>query len=208
MIRRFLLLALALTATGCAGLRAPSATPTDAWPVRREALQALMTWELRGRIGVQLPEQGGQATLRWRHAPAQQEIDLSGPFGAGHVRLRQDPTGVRLQDARGRVVEDADAEALLQRVTGWQMPVSGLAFWVRGVPAPDSASQEQFDEAGRLQRLQQLGWDIQFLGYHDVAGYALPSRLYLTRPLTVAAPSESGGRIEIRLAISSWELGP
>ena len=207
MIRRFLLLALALTATGCAGLRAPPATPTDAWPVRREALQALTTWELRGRVGVQLPEQGGQATLRWRHAPAQQQIDLSGPFGAGHVRLRQDQNGIRLQDARGHVVDGADAEALLQRVTGWQVPVSGLVYWVRGVPAPDSASREQFDDAGRLQRLHQLGWDIQFLGYHEIAGYALPSRLYLTRPLAAAAQGEPG-HLEIRLAISSWELSP
>lgn len=205
MIRRFLLLALALTATGCAALRPPSVTPADAWPARREALQALTTWELRGRVGVQLPEQGGQATLRWRHAPSHQEIDLSGPFGAGHVRLRQDQNGIRLHDARGQLVEGIDAEALLQRVTGWQVPVSGLVFWVRGVPAPDSAGHEQFDDAGRLQRLQQLGWDIQFLDYREVAGYALPSRMYLTRPLPAAAHSEPG-HIEIRLAISRWEL--
>lgn len=205
MIRRFLLLTLALTATGCAALRAPSVTPADAWPVRREALQALTIWELRGRVGVQLPAQGGQATLRWRHAPQHQEIDLSGPFGAGHIRLRQDQNGIRLQDARGRVVDGADAEALLQQVTGWQVPVSGLVFWVRGVPVPDSASDEQFDDAGRLRRLHQLGWDIQFLAYHEVAGYALPSRLYLTRPLPAAVHDEPG-HIEIRLAISSWEL--
>lgn len=208
MIPRFLLATLALTAAGCATLRPPPAiVDAGEWQLRRDAVQALVRWELRGRVAVQLPAQGGQATVRWRHAPDTQEIDLSGPFGAGHVRLRQDAHGIRLYDARARVIDGVDAEELLHRTTGWHVPVSGLIFWVRGVPAVDAAYQLEFDERGRLRVLHQLGWEIQFLAYRDVQGYELPSRLYLTRPLPEAASAAGDvGRIEIRFAISSWDL--
>lgn len=200
-------LALAILIASCAPLPpsgpAPTATEVEA---RRAALRALDHWDLRGRVAVRLPDQGAQASLRWRHQTNREEIDLVGPFGGGHARLQYDAGGARLRDARGREYEGADPEKLLYQATGWHVPLAGLAYWIRGLPAPDAASAQALDDHGRLRALKQLGWDVEFLGYERVHEYELPSKIFLMRRLTGHAGETDDPRIEVRVVVSSWDL--
>lgn len=205
---RFPVLGLAALAASCAPLppRGPAPSP-DVIEARRAPLQAIARWDLRGRVGVRLPDEGAQATLRWRHHRDGEELDLTGPFGGGHARLRYDASGAHLRDARGREYRGTDPEVLLFQTTGWHVPLGGLAYWIRGLPLPNMAAAEEFDDRGRLRVLKQLGWDIEFLAYDDVGEYELPSKLYLTRKLPARADADDA-RIEVRLVISMWNVGP
>ena len=202
---RFLVLMLAATAASCAPLppRGPAPSP-DIVEARRAALQAIARWDLRGRVGVRLPDEGAQASLRWRHGRDGEELDLTGPFGGGHARLQYDASGARLRDARGREYQGTDPEMLLYQTTGWHVPLGGLVYWMRGLPLPDVASAEELDDRGRLRMLKQLGWDIEFLTYSTVGEYELPSKVYLTRRF----PANAAAHIEVRLVVSSWDVGP
>ena len=192
---------LLLLATGCAALPPPGAAPSpEVVQQRRAALSSIAYWDLRGRVGVRLPDEGAHASLRWRHRGDGEEVDLTGPFGGGHARLQYDATGARLRDARGREYQGADAETLLYRTTGWHVPLAALTYWIRGLPVPAVAAAEQLDEHGRLRALKQLGWDIEFLAYDSVGEYELPSKLYLAR-------GADATRVEVRLALSRWDIG-
>lgn len=187
---------------------APDAGPaSELIQARRAALQSIARWDLRGRVGVRLPDEGAQASLRWRHGDDGEQIDLTGPFGGGHARLQFDARGARLTDARGREHHDADAEALLLRATGWHVPLGGLTYWIRGLPIPEVASAEEIDEYGRLRLLRQLGWDIEFLSYDRVGAHQLPSKLFLARRLPGHAADADNARIEVRLVVNSWDIG-
>lgn len=208
MIYRVLVLTLAALAASCAPLPPSGPAPSaEAVQARRAALQSITQWDVRGRVGVRLPDEGAQASLRWRHRAGSEVLDLVGPFGGGHARLQYDANGARLRDARGREYDGADPEVLLYQATGWHVPLGGLAYWMRGLPLPDVASAEEFDDRGRLRVLKQLGWEIEFLAYGDVGEYELPSKLFLMRRLPARAGDVDDARIEVRLVVNSWDLG-
>ena len=83
----------------------------------------------------------------------------------------------------------SDAESLTAQVLGFRLPLAGLADWVRGAASASSPAKEEKDAEGRLTKLEQAGWQIE---YQDYAG-GRPSRMRLTYP-----------GIELRLAISKW----
>ena len=77
---------------------------------------------------------------------------------------------------------------------GWQLPVSNLLWWIRGLPAPDSRSRVSLDGNGRLATLQQDDWHVEYLGYAEENGLTLPSRIKL-----------EGRDLQITLVIKDWQ---
>lgn len=152
-------------------------------------------WELSARISITRGEEGWHAALQWREQNGQYRLQVSGPLGQGAFELTGSAGRVVLRDAQGRTLAAPDAESLLLQAIGWQLPVDGLRFWVRGLPAPAPAGEARAvrDTAGRLVRLAQDGWDIRYDRYRLQDGYAWPGRLKLAR-----------NDITVRLVIDSW----
>lgn len=179
--------------------RPPAAELEARWSAHAAVLAPLSQWTLRGRLAVRTDDRGGQAALSWRREADRHAIRLNGPFGQGAVRITQDAGGARLIDAAAREYQAATAEELLYLYTGWQLPVGKLEWWVRGLPAPGADPERGLDEAGRLRRLRQHGWEVRYESYQRVAGVDLPALLTLSRPADADHPA-----MEARLVIESW----
>jgi outer membrane lipoprotein LolB len=185
-----LLLMLALA--GCATPPAREAAPTA--PDLASARYA--NWQIRGRVSLIKGDQGWHASLNWREDGGRYRLDLSGPLGQGALRLEGDAAGVRLQTADGRDYRAQDADALVRSTTGWEFPVDGIRYWVRGVPVPGQPAAVKTDADGRLVSLAQSGWDIRYDRFQDVDGRAWPTRLQLTTD-----------DLSVRLVVDQWTLG-
>jgi len=206
-------MALLLAAvSGCAAIpeRPPVGDRDAAWSARAKQLGPLDSWEIRGRIGLRTADEGWQANLLWLRARDRHDIDLVGPLGSGHVKLHQDDSGAELRDSSQQVLRDSSAENLLLRATGWQLPVNGLSYWVRGLPAPDAASAHDLDEWGRLRTLRQLGWQVEFLDYDRLDAIELPSKLFIKRANGTSPGGNEGWNgdptLEVRVVIDRWLL--
>jgi outer membrane lipoprotein LolB len=184
-----LLLAL-ITACATHPAREPAPTALDLSSPR------YAIWQIRGRVSLIKGEQGWHASLNWREDAGHYRLDLSGPLGQGAVRVEGDDTNVRLQTADGRDYVAQDVDALVQKVTGWQFPVTGIRYWVRGVPVPGEAAVVKTDAGGRLVHLVQSGWDISYDRFEDLEGRSWPTRLRLT-----------ADDISVRLVVDEWTLG-
>lgn len=198
LFRLYAPLALMLLLASCA-TRPPL---TDAeldreWRQHSERLVQLSHWEARGRIAVRMDEEGWTAGLHWRQEPSSWHIRLLAPLGRGRYDLRGNAAGVQLRTPDDQLLMAGDARTLLQDNLGWQIPVSGLAYWVRGLPAPGGTpEQRQLDEHGRLRELQQDGWHIQYERYGLYSGSLdLPEKLTIERP-----------GLRLRLLIHTWKL--
>lgn len=201
------LLIPAVFIAGCAtAVPPPPAADVDAaWNLRQATLKPVTAWHVRGRLALRAADQGWHATMNWERDGERHRLDFTGPLGHGHLRLVQDDRGAELQDTEQRIWRAGDAESLLYRATGWRVPLDGLNYWIVGLAAPDSVSNRQLDAQGRLKRLTQSGWDIQFLEYNHYGSFDLPSKLFITR---------QGGRVEgkpvgdetleVRLSIERW----
>jgi len=180
--------------------RPPAAELEQLWQGHAATLTSLTYWELRGRLAVRVDERGGQAALSWSREAARHVIRLNGPFGSGAVRIVQDSSGARLQDAENRELAAGSAEELLLLYTGWNLPVVNLDWWLRGLPVPELDAERELDEAGRLRVLRQQGWEVQYQQYARIDRYDLPQRLTLTRAADTAAPA-----MEARFVIDRWQ---
>jgi outer membrane lipoprotein LolB len=166
---------------------------------REAALQADPEWTLAGRIAVSTGRDGGSGRIDWRQDGARYEVSLSAPVTRQSWRLRGDAGGAVLEGLEGGPRFGADAAAVLYEATGWDIPILALADWVRGARSDAlEPARVEFDADGRLARIEQGGWTIDYrwpeaaAGGHDALP-VLPVRLDARR-----------GEAKVRLIIDEW----
>lgn len=166
------------------------------WDQRQARLGALERWTLQGRVAIETARDGGTATLRWEQDRERYAMRIIAPLGQGTFELRGDAGSVTLRTPENQTLTASDPQALMQENLGWSMPVDGLQYWVRGLPAPGRPARHlRVDEAGRLRDLEQDGWRISLLRYTQVAGLDLPDKLYM-----------ENNPLRMRLVIGEWQL--
>ena len=157
-----------LLLTACAGT-APLTPEPDAasrlrYQQRVERLQGVPGFELGGRIAVTGAALSG--SLRWTQGTEGFELRVNGPFGAGAMELSGDGKTVRIRSKDVDLSTD-QPERLLFETSGWPLPLDALRYWVLGVPAPGPFEGLVIDADGRVLKLRQNGWDLDFSDYHD-----------------------------------------
>lgn len=203
LIMRTLGLALlALFITGCATVRETSTTTTTAakaqtWDQRAKTLAAIKNWQINGKIAVRTPKDSGSATIDWQQQHQRFLISLMGPLGSHNIKLSGEPGLVTAKSADGKQASAGSAEQLLAEQWGFNVPVSNLNYWVRGLPVPGTGARTHFDTSGnKLDQLEQQGWLVQFLSYKQVNGVALPDKIFI-----------SSSQLKVRMMIYQWQIG-
>ncbi|MCP4186540.1 MAG: outer membrane lipoprotein LolB [Gammaproteobacteria bacterium] len=155
-------------------------------------------WYIHGRAVIFVGDEVHNVGLKWRHRPDEFMIILEAPFGQGVFRLESMNSGalVKLSLPDGNVVYGEDAEATLGKVLGWSIPVSGLEFWIKGLPLKPEIFTQVLNGDGRLRSLQQKGWSIRYLDYFgfDHPAKGLPKKLYLKHE-----------ELALKIVVDSWQ---
>jgi outer membrane lipoprotein LolB len=154
----------------------------------------LLDWDMRGRISVTSEHDGWHASLFWQQKNDHYQLKIIGPLGQGTVELNGSEYRVSLRSTREpQPVVAASPERLLRRVMGWEVPVTGMRFWVRGLAVPDQRYRISVDSQGRPVRLKQSGWTILYSRYRKVQGVFLPVKITM-----------QNDRLKVKLIISRW----
>jgi outer membrane lipoprotein LolB len=192
---------LALVLVGCAApvVRAPSVDRTALWQTHRDRLTAIDSWRLTGRISIAAEDSAWHGALDWRRNGRDYRISLRAPLGSGGVQLQGDAEGVVMETSDGARYEAPDGESLLNQYFGMEVPVDGLTYWILGLPDPSLSGSVELNNEGRLQRLAQAGWTVDFLRYGAVKGNAgglmLPTKIFVEGELG-----------KVRLVVDQWML--
>ncbi len=195
-----LLVGLGLLLGGCAApLPEADTSPAAeaAFEARTAQLEALDSWRLVARLGLASGEEYWSAQLNWRVQEGQHVLDLSGPMGRGGGRLTLSESGRALLVTRsGERFQAQDPDALVARVLGESIPVSGMVYWVRGLLHPEASYQLDVDADGRPLEIHQSGWTIEYNEFEEIDGLAMPVTMVLERE-----------GVELRARIGRWQLG-
>ncbi len=202
-MKYWLTLGLTCVLGACSSLPVPTPLPGDTaealWQQRQPQLADIRHWAVSGRLAIITQQTGWHTRVRWTQHDDDYLIQLDTPLGQGAAELHGSAAAVMLRTAEGEFSADS-AEALLAQRLGWRLPVSGLRYWVRGLPDPGAAVERlTLDDAGRLTRLQQSGWDIEFRHY-TATPLALPDRIFL-----VSSGASPDAGLDIRLVIEQWD---
>ncbi len=181
----------------CTGITAPPAESNSDWVAQRTRLQALDQWELRGRVDVRYDNDSHTPRIQWQQQDQEYRIRLWGSFNAGNTLINGRPGHVTMEQD-GQVIDATSPEALILEQLGYELPVSYLEFWVRGLPSPESRAELEFNALNQLSRLQQAGWTVSYSDPRLYGDVALPARLEVTRP---------ENDIRLRFIGLNWTLG-
>ena len=123
-------------------------------------LGSQLSWQLRGKIGIRSDQGSANLSFVWDQSPHSYEISLTGILGAMVARLNGDAHEVVLTLPDGSEHHGSNIDALLEDQLGYQLPVSLLQYWVRGVPDPRftyKSTGDGFYQQGWRVELQQFG---------------------------------------------------
>lgn len=166
------------------------------WEAAKEKLASLESYVVTGKTAYSKGIRGGNSTLRWEQAKQKYVIELSAPIGSGTVRITGQPNMVSLMQPNGALAVAKTPESLLQQTLGFEIPISGLQFWSKGIPSSNSKpTRMMFDKSGRMAYLEQEGWTIQYLSFHEVKGLTLPEQITL-----------ENGPIKLKLLFNQWNF--
>jgi len=185
---------LTLMLSACASVPQRPTVSRESWPERRGALQALSSFQLRGRVGVAVNSEGFNGNLSWQQQGARSTLVIQGPLGVGATRVVAEGSALSVTSSKGAVLDDDQARTELSARLGFEPPISSLRYWILGVPDPSQPATETLGAEQRLAKLGQAGWEIQYTDYMPVGSESLPRRISLTRDAT-----------RVRLFIDQWQ---
>jgi outer membrane lipoprotein LolB len=196
--QRWLGLAVLLALSGCAGLQTAPQQSASSPEVHQQHLASLAdihSFDIQGRIGVQAEGKGFSGATRWHHAGEHDTIGLFSPLGGQVANIEKSASRVILTDGDGKTYQASDAETLTQQTMGWTLPMRGLPDWALGRPTSAPVDLAIWDAQGKLLRLKQSGWDIQYQAYMAADGHQLPSRITMSSP-----------KLNLKLLVERWQL--
>jgi outer membrane lipoprotein LolB len=168
----------------------------EAKRVQHQASLALIReFTLDGRIGVQADGRGFSGKMRWQHLSQFDAIDLYSPLGSKVVAIESNADAVTLTSSDGNTLTSSDVESLTEQTMGWRLPAHYLEDWALGRATAAPIASATWDGEGKLSKLSQDGWEIQYISYKASNGYQLPSKLNLRN-----------AKLYLKLVIDNWQL--
>jgi outer membrane lipoprotein LolB len=184
-VRRFAALGpIALVLASCAHAPPPPEVP---------AAQRGETISLSGRVAVQQEKENFSGLFQWVSRDGVDDVLLSDPLGQGVAKIVRSARETMLQLPDGRTQSAPDADALTERLLGFRLPLGGMSYWIMARPDPARPHQLTRDEKGRVERIAQDGWKIDYLSYVE----GRPRKLFISRP-----------DLEIKLVVDHWGREP
>lgn len=163
--------------------------------LRAKSISQLTSWKIRGRTVILQDKEGINVGLKWQEDNGQYLIKLEGPFSQGGVTLKGDADNVTLSTSDGQYYSAKTPEALIKEVVGWNLPVSALRDWVRGLPSSEQdITSLEYNDKGQLMHLEQGEWSIQFLRYIPFEDMSMPGKVFIKHP-----------SLSVKLIIADWD---
>ncbi len=186
-----------MVVAGCSHLNLTDEQRQANWQAHQQAVSVLESWDIVGRAAVAMKGRVYNLGLQWRQRPDSMQMLLQAPFGQGVIRIETIANGqFQLRLPKGQTFVNDSPEALLNQVVGWSIPLSGLKFWIRGLPQAEFDYQHHLNSNGFPSMIRQNQWRIDYQSYFADLQPALPRRIKLTH---------QDQDLELKLVVERWQ---
>lgn len=168
----------------------------DLSPITVIDVKQATAWELQGKLAIKTSDDKLSANLYWRHTEANDKLTLTTMLGTTVLTLESTPDAAHLH-IDGKDFKDDNAQRLLERVSGWSLPLADLPLWITGQVGPNDLINES-DSQGKPKLLTNTQtpppWQVTFLRWQSQSGATLPQQLTLER-----------GDLHLKLQLNQWQ---
>jgi outer membrane lipoprotein LolB len=186
---------------GACAVTPPRNVPELTAAQQQALLRELSVYTLDGRVAVRVGEKGWQANVQWQQRGDVSEVRLSGPFGAGALKLKLQGTELRMTDSRGHELRGEEAASALHEQLGFDPPLTSLRYWLLGLPDPAVAGESAGGTEATATEFDQQQWHLR----HEDFRMETTARGKLRLPRKLTATREE---IRLRLVVDRWRLRP
>lgn len=172
------LAALAILLSSCTTPPADPSQSEESFSDRERRLQAVATWEMRGRIAVDTGADAWQGRFTWSQDAEDLRVWIRGPLNSRPVEITGDGSELTVRTRREtRILENPETQ--LSELLGWWLPITSLPSWLLGLPDQRYGAAALVLDGALLSALQQRAWRLDFDEYarHDFA--RIPARIRL-----------------------------
>ena len=198
MIRRCVP-ALIAAATLAACARLPVGTDGRSLAERRDTLDSVASWELRGRLTIDTGDRAVQGRFNWQQDDDALELVVRNALGAGILRVTGPPDALTVT-ARGETRTLTDPETELSELVGWWLPVASLPYWLLGFPDGDFRAVTEPGADGTLASLEQRLWRVEYPEYGLAAIDGTASQVLVPRRIDMTHET-----LTLKLTIDDWQ---
>ncbi len=183
--------------TGCGeNLVKPSSETQLLWESHQQRLQTLNKWQLNGRVAVYNDHENWLIKVRWDQNLDKYQLHFYTPSGQGVAKLVGMSQQVEMFTAENQHYVAQHPDALVAQTFNINLPVTGLRFWIRGMPTPDVPIDNYYlNKQGYLTQLEQDGWKINFQTYAKSSNWFLPKKLLLTN-----------SQYKVKIIVLNWHI--
>jgi outer membrane lipoprotein LolB len=183
--------------TGC--VMSPQPTVNLNSTAHQISLNQENRWLIKGKIGFKSPEKKQSANFRWQQAQQQYQLNMTSIIGTSILKMQGDEQSVTLI-TDDEIYKDSDPSHLIWRVTGWQIPIEKLRFWIKG--QHQKHDKVITSEQGWVSQLQPScnncqNWIINYDNYKLVDEIWLPHKVVL---------NDSINNSQLLIRINQWDL--
>ncbi len=166
----------------------------ETWLSKRNKIESLTHFRSIAKFKIQYDDEQTSGLMNWVNKGDNYSIFISGPIGKILAKIIKTEQLVTLNVIDESEVSAPTAEELLEKSLGWSLPISGLVYWIKGIPDANFDYTLEFNKNGYLNFISQQGWEIKFLAYSNHENYQLPRKIVLSQE-----------NITITIIIKSWD---
>jgi outer membrane lipoprotein LolB len=162
---------------------------------REQQLANTDHWTLEGRIAESNGKDGGSGTLTWMQDGDRYDFTFRTPITGRSFRLTGGPNNALLEGLDGGPLQGPNAELLMRRALGWDVPLDELRAWVLGVRTQGADAELSFGNDKLPSLLLQDGWAISYPVWDNTRQPPLPVKVFAEKP-----------PYSVKLVISTWTI--
>lgn len=165
------------------------------WPLRHDQLRPLTRFTVQGYLEVCANQHKGiNLQFRWEQSFSRYQLQLID--AEGHVCLKivanKEQASLYIENM---VYSGKNAESLLKKHLGMEIPLRYFPDWLKGVPQANLRHERVLNPTKHVLTLRQAGWFIRYLRYHQIRSIDLPTQLCMMQE-----------NCYVRILITHWVL--
>ena len=197
--RIIILVTLTLVMSACTTLPDGPETAVNL-PAQLQRLTTVQQWQIKGKMAIRNDKEAVSAHLNWKTDAPDFDFRLTNLLGITLAKLNVED-GLAVLEADDKRFEDTNPSRLIYQTTGWDIPVSRLLDWIKGLPlaGDDYVLNEKQLLASLSPACLNCGnWKVSYANYGEVNGIWLPHQLTLTQT--------NNSKMLIKIRIDEWKI--
>ncbi len=176
----------------------PAQDVNQAWQARVKHLYDQNNWTAQMSLTGVTEQQKFKTRVVWKQQSEHYQIKLRDFIGRTIAVIDGSPAGVVAKTSKGEKFQGQDAETLIYELFGIHIPVTGMRYWLQGLPLPGvNVDQLILSDQGLAESISQQGWSMSYPNYLSHDPFKMPSQVLLEIE-----------NIALTVKISQWTFSP